>query len=86
MHVAHVSAGGGVGDALSPDLGFGELARRACVAGGAMPIARGLRLFAELFRRVQRAAVRRRTRGDAPRLDLGAMVRTVLKEDLAVAK
>eukprot|EP00965_Chrysotila_dentata_P145468 4805001-Pleurochrysis_carterae.AAC.1 len=86
MHVAHVSAGGGVGDASLPDLGFGELARRACVAGGSMPITRGIRLFEELFGRIQRAAVRRRTRADAPRLDLGAMVRTIITEDLAVAK
>eukprot|EP00965_Chrysotila_dentata_P106915 3532234-Pleurochrysis_carterae.AAC.1 len=51
-----------------------------------MPITRGLRLFEELFRRIQSAAVRRRTRAGAPRLELGAMVRAIITEDLAVAK
>eukprot|EP00965_Chrysotila_dentata_P022271 736976-Pleurochrysis_carterae.AAC.1 len=55
LHIAHALAGGGIRSAL-PDFGLGELARRACVAGGSMPIARGLRLFEELFRRLQRAA------------------------------
>eukprot|EP00965_Chrysotila_dentata_P158618 5239137-Pleurochrysis_carterae.AAC.4 len=51
-----------------------------------MPIARGLRLFEELFRRLQRAAVRRRTCRGAPPLDIGELVRVITSEELMLAK
>eukprot|EP00965_Chrysotila_dentata_P023669 784412-Pleurochrysis_carterae.AAC.1 len=65
---------------------MGGLARLACVAGGSLPVAKGVLLFDELFRRIQRAAVRRRTRRGAAPLDIGALVRKVVVDDLKEAK
>eukprot|EP00965_Chrysotila_dentata_P028382 943176-Pleurochrysis_carterae.AAC.6 len=85
LSLAHAHGGGGVrGDA--PDFGMSGLVRLACVAGGSLPVAKGVLLFDELIRRIQRAAMRRRTRRDAPPLDVGALVRKVVVDDLKEAK
>eukprot|EP00965_Chrysotila_dentata_P111195 3675177-Pleurochrysis_carterae.AAC.1 len=51
-----------------------------------MPVAKGVLLFEELFRRLQRAAVRRRTRRSTAPLDIGAIVRDIADKDLKEAK
>eukprot|EP00965_Chrysotila_dentata_P133402 4410998-Pleurochrysis_carterae.AAC.1 len=63
-----------------------ELARQACAGDGSIELARGVKLFEEVFRRLSLAAMRRRTRPRAKPLDISAIVRKVLDEDLEAAR
>eukprot|EP00965_Chrysotila_dentata_P058478 1939522-Pleurochrysis_carterae.AAC.1 len=74
LHDAHCAAGRAVAHA-DPSFGLGELARQACAGDGSLQHERGLELFSEVFRRVSRAALRRRTRSGAQPLDFGAVVK-----------
>eukprot|EP00965_Chrysotila_dentata_P031902 1063797-Pleurochrysis_carterae.AAC.1 len=73
LHDAHCAAGGAVAHA-DPTFGLGQLARQACAGDGSLDHERGKRLLEEVFRRLSRAAGRRRCRGGAATLDVGAIV------------
>eukprot|EP00965_Chrysotila_dentata_P134787 4458436-Pleurochrysis_carterae.AAC.1 len=64
LGMAHALAGGGA-RCPSPDFHLMvELARRACVAEGSMPLAKGVKLLEDVFLGLRRAAKLRRTRRD----------------------
>eukprot|EP00965_Chrysotila_dentata_P049676 1647189-Pleurochrysis_carterae.AAC.1 len=60
LGMAHALAGGGV-RCQQADFHLAELARRACVAEGAMPLEKGVALCKEALERLRRAAKLRRT-------------------------
>eukprot|EP00965_Chrysotila_dentata_P038183 1268611-Pleurochrysis_carterae.AAC.1 len=51
-----------------------------------MPLEKGVALCKEALERLRRAAKLRRTRRGAPRLDIGAIVREVIDDDLPRAR
>eukprot|EP00965_Chrysotila_dentata_P155648 5143225-Pleurochrysis_carterae.AAC.1 len=63
-----------------------ELARHACSGDGTLDMERGLGLFRELFRRLSREAMRRRTRGGGQPIDIGTAVAQVQELDLEAAR
>eukprot|EP00965_Chrysotila_dentata_P014274 472756-Pleurochrysis_carterae.AAC.1 len=85
LGMAHALAGGGA-RCQQADFYLSELARRACIAEGSMPLEKGVALCKEALERLRRAAKLRRTRRGAPRLDVGAIVREVIDVDLPKAR
>eukprot|EP00965_Chrysotila_dentata_P026604 881545-Pleurochrysis_carterae.AAC.1 len=63
-----------------------ELARHACSGDGTLDMERGQKLFVELFKRLSREAMRRRTRGGGGALDIAAQVAEVVDKDLEAAR
>eukprot|EP00965_Chrysotila_dentata_P145993 4823027-Pleurochrysis_carterae.AAC.1 len=82
--MAHALAGNGA-RCSAPDFHLVELAWRACVAEGSLPLDKGIKLFDDVFNRLRRAERLRRTQCGAPPLDIGAIVREVIDVDLQYA-